>query len=104
MQKLKRPAHRSRVNTSTSSNPSHIILHHVVDCVPMRNQPNLVENNHQQFPSADEIAACILAQLRTNTNSPDKVAAPTILPELIDFVQEATEIFDTGKKNLPFLI
>lgn len=98
MQKSRRTAHRSRVNTSTSSNSSHIILHHVVDCVPIRDQPNLEKSNHQQVPSADAIAACILGQLRTNINLPDKVAAPTTLPELIDFVQEGTNIFGSGKR------
>lgn len=72
----------------------------------MRTHPNLVESNHQQVPyaSADEISACILAKLRTNTNLPDNVTAPTTLPKLIDFVQETTKSFGTGKKNLPLLI
>lgn len=106
MPKSRRPAHRTRVNACTSSNSSHIILHPVVDGVPMSNQSNLVQSNHQQIPSASEIAACILAQLRTNTSLPEKVAATTTLPGVIDFVQEATKNFSTGilVNNLPLKI
>lgn len=99
VQKSRRPAHRSRVNTS--SNSSHVFFHHIVCCVSMRTHPNLVESNHQQVPyaSADEISACILAKLRTNTNLPDNVTAPTTLPKLIDFVQETTKSFGTESKS-----
>lgn len=70
----------------------------------MRNQSNLVQSNHQQVPSADEIAACILAGLGTNTSLPDKVAATTTLPGVTDFGQEATKNFSTGINNLPLKI
>lgn len=101
MPNSRRPAHRSRVNTCANSNPSHIYLHHVVECVPKRNQSNTEQSNHQQVPSADEIATCILAQLRTNTSLPDKVATPTTLPGVVDFVQGAPKMFSTGINNLP---
>lgn len=101
MPKSRRPAHRSRVNACRSSNSSHLILHHVVH---MRNQSNLVQSNHQQVPSADEIAACIYARLGTNTSLPDKVASTTTLPGVIDYVKEATKNFSTGINNLPLKI
>lgn len=103
MPKSRRPAHRSRC-ACTSSNSSHIFVHHVVECADIRNQSNSVQSNHQQVPSADKIAACILKQLRTNTSLPDKVAATTTLPGVIDFVQEAIKKCSTGINNLPLKI
>lgn len=85
--------------TCICSNLSHMMMHHVSDCV--QHQINSMQSNHQQPSLANEIVASVIAKLIANTSLPEKVAATTNSSEAVDIVKTATETFGTGITIIP---
>lgn len=88
-----RTIHRCRENTC--SKPQPVFVQHVCQCFPKPNTCcyllNAMQRYRQQFPSANEIAASILAQTNTQDSSPGITATPKTLPGVIDFLQRASK-------------